>query len=70
MGLFLSIEGWSVNVPMLLKQNTDKSIILMDGYDLRCVLNCSIDLEELLRQKIVKLNLESEPFYSVKFMIS
>jgi len=64
MGLFLSIEGWSENVPPLLKQNPDKCIILMDGYDLRCVLSEAIELEVLLREKIAKLNLESEPFYS------
>ena len=38
MGLFLSIEGWSENVPSLLKQNPDKCMVLMDGYDLRCAL--------------------------------
>jgi hypothetical protein len=65
MGLFLSIEGWSEKVPMLLKQNPDKCIILMDGYDLRCVLSGAVDLEELLTKKISKLNLDSEPFFSV-----
>jgi hypothetical protein len=64
MGIFLSIEGWSENVPPLLKQNPEKCIILMDGYDLRCVLCEAIELEKLLQEKIAKLNLESEPFYS------
>ena len=36
MGVFLSVNGWSENVPQLLKQNSEKSILLMDGYDLRC----------------------------------
>ena len=31
MGVFLSINGWSDNVPPLLKQNPDKSILLMEG---------------------------------------
>lgn len=35
MGLFLSIEGWSKELPQILKQNPEKCIILMDGYDLR-----------------------------------
>jgi hypothetical protein len=65
MGLFLSIEGWSENVPMLLKQNPDKCVFLMDGYDLRCVLSGAVDLEELLTRKISNLNLNSEPFFSV-----
>ncbi|TAF55009.1 MAG: hypothetical protein EAZ61_04800 [Oscillatoriales cyanobacterium] len=67
MGLFLSINGWSSHVLNLLKQNPDKSIILMDGFDLRCVLDNQkqISLRELLSRKISALNLNSEPFYSV-----
>jgi hypothetical protein len=38
MGLFLSINGWSTNVVPLAKQNPSKSIILMEGFDLRTVL--------------------------------
>jgi len=66
LGLFLSINGWSQNVCPLLKQNHDKSIILMDGYDLRCVLveQNNLDLKDLLLKKIERLNFEGEPFYS------
>jgi hypothetical protein len=53
-------------VPPLLKQNPDKSIVLMEGYDLRCVLSGEVDLLDLLLAKVEKLNLESEPYYSVK----
>jgi len=66
MGLFLSINGWSDNVPGLLKQNPDKCIVLMDGYDLRCVLALEADLRELLLAKLARLNLESEPFFGVR----
>ncbi|MFZ3080969.1 MAG: hypothetical protein WA109_14925 [Bellilinea sp.] len=66
MGLFLSIDGWSENVPYLLKQNPQKCIILMEGYDLRNVLNGTIDLIKLLTAKITKLSLDSEPYLSVK----
>jgi hypothetical protein len=66
MGLFLSINGWSDNVPSLLKQNPDKCIILMDGYDLRCVLELDVDLRELLLAKLAHLNFETEPFLGVK----
>lgn len=62
MGLFLSINGWSVNVPPLLKQNPQKSIILMDGYDLRMVLTGAVDLRDFIFAKLAKLNLEAEPF--------
>ena len=62
MGLFLSIEGWSVNVPPLLKQNPDKGIILMDGFDLHCILSQQIELHSVLLHKLTALNLEAEPY--------
>jgi hypothetical protein len=65
MGLFLSINGWSENVVPLLKQNPDKSIVLMEGYDLRTVLSGQVDLRDFMLAKIAKLNLESEPYFSV-----
>jgi hypothetical protein len=66
MGMFLSINGWSENVPHLLKQNPEKCIFLMDGYDLRCVLAFEADLTELLIAKLAHLNLRGEPFLSVR----
>lgn len=69
MGLFLSINGWSEHVVPLLKQNPDKSIILMEGYDLRTVLCGDVDLRDFLLAKITKLNLESEPYYGVSLYI-
>ena len=66
MGFYLSVNGWSNNVPRLLKQNPDKSIILMEGYDLRCVLSEQVDLRDIILLKVTKLNLENEPFYSAK----
>jgi hypothetical protein len=66
MGFYLSINGWSENVPRLLKQNPDKSIVLMDGYDLRGVLSGQVDLGDLVLAKAAKLNLEGEPFYSIR----
>jgi hypothetical protein len=65
MGLFLSINGWSDNVCPLLKQNPDKSIILMDGCDLRVVLCGQVDCKDFIMAKIAKLNLEAEPFLSI-----
>jgi hypothetical protein len=62
MGLFLSVNGWSDNVPPLLKQNPQKSILLMDGYDLRCVLAGEIDLHDFLAAKVAALSLDTEPF--------
>jgi hypothetical protein len=65
MGLFLSINGWSGHVPGMLKQNPDKCVFLMDGYDLRCVLALGVDLRDLLFAKLARLNLEAEPFLAV-----
>jgi hypothetical protein len=48
MGLFLSINGWSEHVVPVIKQNPNKSIILMEGYDLRTVLAQPLDLRRLL----------------------
>jgi RNA-directed DNA polymerase len=66
MGLFLSINGWSDNVPTSLKQNPDKVIILMNRTDLRRVLNSSVNLKDLLRAKREHLNFKGEPFYSAE----
>ncbi|HEX7711734.1 MAG TPA: hypothetical protein VF418_12450 [Sphingomonadaceae bacterium] len=62
MGLFVSIEGWSENVVPLLKQNPNKVIILMEGFDFRSVLDRRIGLRELLKAKITALNIEAEPY--------
>jgi len=66
MGLFLAIKGWSEHVPRMLKQNPDKSIILMDRFDLRTVLSQRLDLSDFLLAKVARLNFEGEPFLSVK----
>jgi hypothetical protein len=57
MGLFLSTNGWSDNVIPLVKQNPEKSMILMEGFDLRTVLARPFDLRHLLKAKVRALNL-------------
>jgi hypothetical protein len=69
MGLFLSVNGWSNHVVPLLQQNPDKSIFLMDGYDLRCVLDVQVDLRRLLKAKLSALNLETQPHFSVSQLL-
>jgi hypothetical protein len=66
MGFFLCINGWSEHVPALLKQNPEKSIILMDGYDLYCVLQGTVDLCDLILAKVQRLNLEGEVFHGIR----
>ena len=66
MGLFLSINGWSENVPGLLKQNADKSIVLMHGYDLRAILSEEVDLREYILAAVENLNFYAEPYLGVR----
>ena len=68
--MFISVKGWSANVPQLLKQNRFKRIILVDGEDIRGVLAGNIKLAEMLRSKIEVLNLYTEPFRSVEDILS
>lgn len=69
MGVFISINGWSTHVVDLLKQNPDKSIFLMSGYDLRAALSKNVDLIKMLHKKLSKLNLEAEPFFGAESMM-
>ncbi|WP_438349442.1 hypothetical protein ACP8HI_01770 [Paenibacillus sp. FA6] len=69
MGLFVSIGGWSSHVIPLMKQQPDKSIFLMDGFDLRLVLTQEISLIDLLQKKIAKFNIKSEPFLSANSIL-
>lgn len=66
LGVFLAINGWSPNVVPLLKQNPEKRMLLMDGYDLRRVLADPLDLRALLQAKLAELNLRAEPFLSAR----
>ena len=66
MGLFLSINGWSENVPGLLKQNAVKAIILMQGYDLRAILSEEVDLGDYILAAVKNLNLNAEPYLGVR----
>lgn len=61
MGLFLAINGVTDNTVALLKQNPSKSIILMDGFDLRKMLEEGVDFAELIREKRSYLSFYSEP---------
>jgi hypothetical protein len=70
MGLFLSINDWSDNVVPLMKQNPEKSILLMEGFDLRTVLAQAADLRGLLKAKVAALNLDAEPYFSVSHFVA
>ncbi len=68
-GMFLSINGWSDHVPGLLKQNAEKDIILVDGYDLRLPLEVDLSFRDIFSKKIEALNLYAEPFLSAAQLI-
>ena len=70
MGVFLSINSWSANVPGLVKQNGIKRIILVNGEDIRRVLVGDIELREMLDLKIKALDVDTEPFRSVEDILS
>jgi hypothetical protein len=69
MGVFVSVNGWSENVPKTLKQNAEKAVVLVDGQDLFEVLRGRIDLRQLLKGKLTRLNAYAEPFASAEDLI-
>jgi len=69
LGLFLSIEGWSKNVPVLLKQSPRKNIFLANGIDLRTTLSEPLDLRKVLSAKLEALNVRCEPYLPVQEFI-
>ena len=70
MGVFISVNGWSSNVEKLMKQNSDKNLVLVNGVDIRATLKDEIPFVELLRAKMEALNLKSEPFVGVTDILS
>lgn len=70
MGMFISVNGWSPHVVTLLKQNRDKSILLLNGNDIRAVLAGEIPLTTLLKHKVEALSLCAEPFVGVDAIVS
>ena len=63
-GVFISVNGWSVNVVNTLKKNPTKNIFLVDGDDVLSILTGSISLVDVLRSKANELSITAEPFIS------
>lgn len=63
--LFLSVNGWTESLMPLLKQNPDKNTVLMNGYELRCVLAGQVTMRTVIQRKLDALKLHSEPFVQV-----
>jgi hypothetical protein len=62
MGLFLCINGWSEHVVPILKQNSEKRVLLMEGAGLRSCLSGEVDLSDFIGAMAAHLNLKAEPF--------
>ncbi|MFN7429336.1 MAG: hypothetical protein ACK5TP_01995, partial [bacterium] len=68
--LFISINGYSGECLESLANKSDERVILMDGYDLRCVLNCDIALDVLLAEKQAAQVRDKRPFVSATEIIA
>ncbi len=68
-GIFISVNGWSDNVPNLLKENTYKGIILMNGSDIEHVLKDRVSLGELIQAKSKRLHFYSEPYFDASNLL-
>jgi hypothetical protein len=67
--LFISFNGFSEDCLNSLAGMRDERVILMDGFDLRCVLDCQIPFDLLLGEKQAELVQNIRPFVSAKEII-
>jgi hypothetical protein len=68
--LFISFNGFTSECLESLGNQSDERVILMDGFDLRCVLNCDIGFDVLLAEKQAQLVGNRRPFISAAEIIS
>jgi hypothetical protein len=62
--------GWVVAKRILTKMNYDERVILFDGSDLRCVLDCQIAFDVLLAEKQMELVKNKRPWVSAFAIIN
>ena len=67
--LFISFNGFSSECIQSLQGQGDQRVILMDGYDLRCVLDCQIAFDVLLAEKQVEMVKNKRPFIGASEVI-
>ena len=60
--LFVSFNGFSEDCLSSMTGKGDERVILMDGYDLRCVLDCQIAFDILLAEKQADIVQSRRPF--------
>ena len=67
--LFVSMNGFSEECIKSLDGKSDERVILMDGYDLRCVLDCQISFDLLMAEKQAEVIRSKKAFVSVNKII-
>jgi len=67
--LFISFNGFSDECLDSLATLSDERVTLMDGFDLRCVLDCQIALDLLLAEKQAELVQNKRAFVSAREII-
>jgi hypothetical protein len=60
--LFISFNGFSDDCVTSMTGKGDERVVLMDGYDLRCVLDCQIAFDVLLAEKQAEVVQRLRPF--------
>lgn len=68
--LFLSFNGFTPECLASLAGRTDERVVLMDGYDLRCVLDGQIGFDVLLAEKQAELVRNTRPFVGAQEIIT
>ena len=67
--IFISANGYTPGCKESLKGKSEERVVLMDGYDLRCVLDCQIAFDVLLAEKQAEMVQNGHPFISAKEII-
>ena len=62
--LFISFEGYTPDCLESLKGRTDERVLLMDGGDVRLILDCQIAFDVLLPEKQIDIVRNKKPFVS------
>lgn len=62
--LFISFEGYTTDCLESLKGRTDERVLLMDGGDIRLILDCQIAFDVLLAEKQIDIVRDKRPFVS------
>ena len=69
MGLFISINGWSDAALYVMRQNIHKNVVLMNGTDIKHILEDRVNLGELMEAKIKHFSLYAEPYFSASNLL-